>query len=119
MSDYNYDDAQTGGTVKDRVQFGQEVAADQLCFTRSSNDLKVSIIGTSDSITIEDWYSGANYQVEEFRAADGSMLLQGQVHQLVDAMAAFAPPASGQLTLQPELQDALAPVIASSWQTAA
>ena len=119
VSDYDYDDAQTSGTTKDRVQFGQEVAADQLWFTRNSNNLKVSIIGTSDSITIENWYSGTHYQVEEFRAADGSMLLQSQVQQLVDAMAAFAPPAAGQLTLQPELQDALAPVIASSWQTAA
>jgi hypothetical protein len=38
------------------------------------------------------------------------------VQNLVDAMAAFAPPAPGQTTLPPEYASQLNPVIAANWQ---
>lgn len=38
-----------------------------------------------------------------------------QVNTLVQAMAAFAPPAPGETTLPPTYQTALAPVIAANW----
>ncbi|GHU17827.1 hypothetical protein FACS189475_02290 [Betaproteobacteria bacterium] len=47
---------------------------------------------------------------------DCQVLLQTQVEVLVQAMAAFAPPAAGQTTLPQDVQDALAPVIAANWQ---
>jgi len=42
-------------------------------------------------------------------------LLDLQVNNLVQAMAAFAPPAPGETTLPPSYQTALAPVIAANW----
>jgi hypothetical protein len=44
------------------------------------------------------------------------MLLGSQVENLVQAMAAFAPPAVGQTTLPQNYRDQLAPVIAANWQ---
>lgn len=78
--------------------------------------LEVSVIGTSDKFTIQSWYSGSAYRVEQFRTADGQVLLDGQVENLVQAMAAFAPPAAGQTTLPPAYQAALAPVLVANWQ---
>jgi hypothetical protein len=46
-------------------------------------------------------------------------LLENQVQQLVNAMASMTPPPAGQLTLTPEQQTALNPVLAASWQSAA
>jgi hypothetical protein len=43
-------------------------------------------------------------------------LLDSKVDTLVQAMAAFAPPAAGQTTLPPAYQTALASVIAANWQ---
>jgi hypothetical protein len=91
------------------------IAKDQLWFSRVNNDLIVSIIGTSDSIKIQDWYLGGEYGVDKFQTADSSILLQNQVEQLRSAMASFAPPAPGQFTLPSELQEALGAVIAQSW----
>ena len=65
---------------------------------------------------MENWYLGSGYHVEQFRTADGRLLLDSQVENLVQAMAAFAPPAAGQTTLPPTYQDSLAPVIAANWQ---
>jgi hypothetical protein len=58
---------------------------------------------------------GTAYHIEQFRTAEGRLLLDSKVDALVAAMAAFAPPAAGQTTLPPAYQTALSPVIASSW----
>jgi Ca2+-binding RTX toxin-like protein len=74
------------------------------------------VIGTSDKLTINNWYSGNQYHVEQFKTADGHSLLDSQVENLVQAMAAFSPPAAGQTTLPSNYQTALQPVIAANWQ---
>ncbi len=80
------------------------------------NNLEASIIGTTDKLVIENWYLGSEYRVEQFRTVDGRVLLDSQVENLVQAMAAFAPPAAGQTTLPQAYQDALTPAIAVNWQ---
>ncbi|MDR2875602.1 MAG: hypothetical protein LBV44_06715, partial [Methylobacillus sp.] len=107
-------DTTAGNT--DVLSFGTGVSADQLWFQRSGNNLVVSIIGTTDSMTISNWYSGNAYHVEQFKTADGKTLADTQVQNLVQAMAAFAPPASGQTTLPTNYQNALETVIAANWQ---
>jgi len=79
-------------------------------------DLIADYDATTDKLTIENWYLGSSFHVEQFKTADGKLLLDSQVENLVQAMAAFAPPAAGQTTLPPTYQDALAPVIAANWQ---
>ena len=46
----------------------------------------------------------------------GIMMLDSQVQNLVNAMAAFAPPAAGQSTLPAAYATALTPVLAANWQ---
>lgn len=107
-------DATAGNT--DVAQFLGGIDTDQLWFRKVSNNLEVSIIGTSDKLTVKDWYLGNAYHVEQFKTADGHMLLDSQVQNLVSAMAAFAPPAAGQITLPENYQADLSPVIAANWQ---
>ena len=110
-------DFDTSGAT-DHVDFDAGIATDQLWFSQSKADLLVSVVGTADQIRVKHWYTGNDYRTEEFHVSDGSILMEGQVQQLVDAMAAFNPPAAGQLTLPADLQTRLEPVIASSWQSA-
>lgn len=93
-----------------------EVNANQLWFRRSGDNLEVSVIGTADKVTINNWYSGTAYRVEQFESADGKVLTQAHVDALVAAMAAFAPPAAGQSALPQDYQSALQPVLATSWK---
>ncbi len=111
VSDY---DSTAGNT--DMLSVGSDVMADQLWFRRVGSDLEFSIIGTTDKTTISNWYSASAYHVEQFKTADGKMLLDSQVDALVSAMAAFAPPAAGQTTLPADYQTALNPVIAANWR---
>jgi hypothetical protein len=107
-------DATQGNT--DVAQFLAGIAANQLWFRHVGNNLEASIIGTADKLTVENWYLGSAYHVEQFITADNSVLLDSRVELLVQAMAAFAPPAPGQASLPPSYQDSLAPVIAANWQ---
>jgi Ca2+-binding RTX toxin-like protein len=100
----------------DVLQLLAGVTIDQLWFRKASNNLEVSIIGTTDKATISSWYKGGQYHVEQFRTADGRTLLDSNVQNLVNAMAAFAPPAAGQTTLPANYQNTLVPVIAANWQ---
>jgi Ca2+-binding RTX toxin-like protein len=109
-------DGNSGTGNTDQALFASGIAADQLWFSHVGNNLEVSVIGTSDTLTIQNWYSGTASHVEQFRTADNRVLLDTQVENLVQAMAAFAPPSAGQTTLPPDYDATLAPVIAANWQ---
>lgn len=88
----------------------------QLWLARQGNDLVVSIIGTQDKTSIQDWYLGSSHHVETITAGDGKTLTDARVNALVTAMSAFAPPAAGQTTLPANVDSALNKVLASSWR---
>ncbi|MEW6707738.1 MAG: calcium-binding protein, partial [Pseudomonadota bacterium] len=100
----------------DSLSFEAGISTDQLWFRRVGYDLEVSIIGTTDKVTVGNWYSGSAYHVEQFKSGDGKTLLDTQVQNLVDAMAGFAPPAAGQTTLPDNYRSTLDPVLATNWQ---
>ncbi|MGE4241202.1 calcium-binding protein, partial [Ramlibacter sp.] len=100
---------------EDSVRFGPDIAIDQLWFRRVSNNLEVSIVGTSDKMTVTNWYLGNQYKVEIFEIDNGDYLEAEDVQGLVNAMAAFKVPAKGPLTLPAHYSAALEAQIAASW----
>ncbi len=112
-------DATSGN--RDEARFLAGVAFDQLWFRRpaNSNNLEVSIIGTSDKLVIKDWYLGSQYRIEEIRTQDGNkVLLAADVQTLVTAMAGMTAPAQGQTSLTAAQRASLEPVFASTWRDA-
>jgi Ca2+-binding RTX toxin-like protein len=107
-------DATSGNS--DMALFDAGIATDQLWFSQVGNNLEVSIIGTADKFTVKNWYLGSQYHVEKFKTSDGKVLLDSQVQNLVQAMAAFSPPAAGQTTLPTNYANTLNPTIAANWQ---
>ncbi|MDP3455040.1 carbohydrate-binding domain-containing protein [Methyloversatilis sp.] len=100
---------------QDVMSFDSTVAYDQLWLKRVGNNLEVSVIGTTDKITVSNWYVGNQWHVEQVAASD-KILVDTQVQALVDAMAAMTPPPLGQTALSAAQVSALQPVLASSWQ---
>jgi hypothetical protein len=89
--------------------------SDQLWFSRSNNDLLVSVIGTSSQFDIVGWFDGNAPAVQSFAAADGKQLGSDDVNALVSAMASFSPPPAGATTLPGSYQNQLESVIAANW----
>jgi Ca2+-binding RTX toxin-like protein len=92
------------------------VTSRQLWLEHKGNDLLISVIGTTDKIDIQNWYSGSANHVERIVGSDGKTLTDARVDALVSAMSAFAPPAAGQTTLPADVNAALTKVLATSWR---
>lgn len=114
-ADTIYENDATAGN-QDVVSFGADIQNKQLWFSRSGNNLVVDLIGTSDRITISNWYLGAQYRVETLQTASGAILAAEKVEALVQAMAGVTKPSSGQLVLNAAQEAALSGVLVSSWQ---
>ncbi|MET1076449.1 MAG: calcium-binding protein [Pseudomonas sp.] len=111
----NYDN---GLDVVDQLLFGEAIEVEDLWFSRSGNHLQVDLLGSDDRVTFSEWYSGSSgyFHLDQFKTADGQMLLDAQVQNLVNAMAAFGVPVGGEVNLSGSQREQLNGVIAASWQ---
>lgn len=110
---------------EDKLVFGEGIEADDLWFWRDDYDLNIGLIDTEDQITIGNWY-GSPYDryrwfqhidrhIETFELSSGQQLLEGQLHNLVSAMASFNVNSSASLTIPQPIQDDVQSVIAAAW----
>ena len=107
-------DSTLGNT--DVLEFGPNIGADQIWFRRDGADLEVGIRGTHDALTLHQWYAGKTHHIEQFRTADGHIIVDTQVDSLISAMAAFAPQSACQTLLPPDHQIAPAPTLTTVWK---
>jgi Ca2+-binding RTX toxin-like protein len=74
---------------QDRALFGATINPLDLVISRQANDLRLSIHGSPDQITVQNWYLSTNNRIETVQAGNGQTLLSTQVDQLIQAMAGF------------------------------
>jgi len=74
----------------DSVLFGATINPLDLVLSRQANDLRLAIHGSTDQVTIQNWYGGATNQTETIQAGNGQTLLNTEVDQLIQAMATFS-----------------------------
>ena len=105
----------TGGG-NDLLKF-TDIDPTELWFGKSGNHLIISLIGGTDKVTVNNWYSGSlgTNSIDRIEAGD-SYLVESQVAQLVQAMATVGAPggAGGQWT--DEQREALTPMLNTYWQ---
>jgi len=105
----------SAGTA-DEINFS-DTNHDSLWFWQAGEDLRIGVRDTSDWVTVEDWFLNPNQKIESFVTLDDSyILLESQVHQLVQAMAGFNPEIQGNLNVPQEDVDNVQSVIAAAWQ---
>jgi hypothetical protein len=75
----------------------------------------VTRIGSTEGVSITNWYASTFQQIERFLSGDGKVLSNANVDALVSAMAAFSPPSIGQSFLADNYLSVLNPVIAANW----
>ncbi|WP_171026469.1 calcium-binding protein [Mesorhizobium comanense] len=78
----------------DELDFGAGIDWDELWFSQQGNNLVVSVLGTTDKVTINDWFAGLGNVVETIKSGDGLVLRSSDVASLVTAMTGFDPATS-------------------------
>ncbi|MDR6393806.1 calcium-binding protein [Herbaspirillum seropedicae] len=84
----------TAGNI-DTIKFS-DARQTNLWFSQVGKDLQIDVLGSTDQVTVKDWYAGADNRVERIKTADGKTLYDSDVDKLVQAMASFDPPAATQ-----------------------
>ena len=103
---------------QDRALFSAMINPLDLVISRQANDLRVTIHGSSDRITVQNWYVGTTNRIETLQAGNGQTLLSTQVDQLIQAMAGFTQQTGltwdQAIDQRPQEMQA---VLAASWQS--
>ncbi|MGY3015556.1 subtilisin-like proprotein convertase family protein/Ca2+-binding RTX toxin-like protein [Pseudomonas sp. TE6283] len=98
------------------LNFGKPVLPEQLWFQHQGDDLLISRIGSAQQVTLHDWYASSPARVRDIVAGNGQHLSDRNVEQLVQAMAAFAPPGAAATSFDAAQAQALQPVLAANWR---
>jgi len=75
------------GTAND-LDFTGAITDQNLWFIQADDDLKIDIVGTNTSVTVNDWFSSSSNQFREITA--GGLKIDSQVSQLVQAMSIYS-----------------------------
>gem|GEM_PF-1483435 len=103
----------------DQLLFSEGVNPEDIWLSKTGNDLQVQLVGSYDQVTIDNWFKGKNgsNQIEQFQSDDGSVLLNNQVDQLIQAMATFSEDTGmGWLDAVQQRPDEVNTVLAGVWQ---
>jgi Ca2+-binding RTX toxin-like protein len=73
----------------DKISFDGGINPLDLVISRQANDLRLAIHGSSDQITVQNWYTSSVNRTETIQAGNDQTLLSTQVDQLIQAMAGF------------------------------
>lgn len=80
---------QDNGGTADKILYDAGINPLDLVISRRANDLRLTIHGSSDRITVQNWYTSSVNRTETIQAGNGQTLLSTQVDQLIQAMAGF------------------------------
>jgi Ca2+-binding RTX toxin-like protein len=102
----------------DRIVYDPGIRPIDLIVSRQADDLRLSLYGSTDSVTIEHWYTGTRNQVETIQAGGGETLLNTRVDQLIQAMAGFSQQTglTWEQAIDQRPQEVQA-ILAASWQS--
>jgi len=84
-------------------------SASQLWLQQQGGNLDISVLGSNESVTLTNWFYGS--AAGSITTSDGVKINDATVANLVQAMAAFAPPAPGQSSYTPSEQAVLEPLL--------
>ncbi|MEW7859352.1 S8 family serine peptidase [Pseudomonas chlororaphis] len=111
---HGVNDLEFSGSMGQLV-FGQDISPERLWFQHEGQDLQISVIGSQQEVTLHNWYAATPERPRDIMTGDRHRLLERNVENLVQAMAAFAPAAPATMTFGAAEQQALQPVLAANW----
>jgi Ca2+-binding RTX toxin-like protein len=85
--------ASTNSSTSNELDFGAGISKENLWFLQVGNNLQIDVIGTNKTVTVANWFASPGNQLQEITA--GGQKLDGEVSQLVQAMATYTAGHSG------------------------
>ena len=108
---------QDNSGTADEILYDAGINPLDLVISRQANHLRLAIHGSTDSVTVQNWYTSSSNRTETIQAGNGQTLLSTQVDQLIQAMAGFTQQTglTWDQAIDQQPQD-VQTVLAASWQ---
>jgi len=108
---------QDNSGTADKLLYDAGINPLDLVISRQANNLRLSIHGSTDHVTIQNWYTSSANRTETIQAGNGQTMLSTQVDQLIQAMAGFTQQTglTWDQAIDQRPQD-VQTVLAASWQ---
>jgi Ca2+-binding RTX toxin-like protein len=108
---------QDNSGTADKLLYDAGINPLNLVISRQANNLRLSIHGSTDHVTIQNWYTSSANRTETIQAGNGQTMLSTQVDQLIQAMAGFTQQTglTWDQAIDQRPQD-VQTVLAASWQ---
>ncbi|HSL03114.1 MAG TPA: putative Ig domain-containing protein [Nitrospiraceae bacterium] len=108
---------QDNSGTADKLLYDAGINPLDLVISRQANNLRLSIHGSTDHVTIQNWYTSSVNRTETIQAGNGQTMLSAQVDQLIQAMAGFTQQTglTWDQAIDQQSQQVQA-VLAASWQ---
>ncbi len=76
---------EVGENGVDWLIFTDDITEDRLSFTRSANNLLISIEGTSDTVTVENWFVSDSHRIDYIQPSGGSGISANAIEARIQA----------------------------------
>ena len=86
----------------DTIKFTDIASLDELRFSRKGNNLVIEKVANTDKVTVNNWFAGKGYQVEQIQLSDDSIITNTQVNEMIQAMASFGAKSAGGVSIAPK-----------------
>ncbi len=73
----------------DRLQFGKNISTDNVSYVQNGQDIIITILSTSETITVSDWFKGSTYELGEIHFADGTVYTPTDVSGMLSSTASY------------------------------
>lgn len=103
-----------GDSSTDIVDLGYSVLPEHVWLERQGDDLVISILGTTDSVRVDNYYLATSYEIQEIRVL-GASLTGADIETLRLAMSAYSKPGSQYYEIPDDILTVLASTMASTW----
>lgn len=106
-------------TGVDRILFGADVAQTSVALFRSGDHLEIGY-GLTDRVTVDNFFSGLETQVDSVQLAGGSLLSAADIEAIIQEMSAYAVQEGIALNSLDSVRqnDSLMTLVAGSWHAA-
>lgn len=82
-------DSITDSDGNDIIKLGAGITKNDVIFTKTDNNLSISLKNTEESITLNSWFSKPKYQIEKTELSDGSYMTNQDINLLIQEMSSF------------------------------
>ena len=101
-SDVINENAKADSNDVDTIKFTDIASLDELRFSRKGNNLVIEKVANTDKVTVNNWFAGKGYQVEQIQLSDDSIITNTQVNEMIQAMASFGAKSAGGVSIAPK-----------------